>query len=145
MASDYESFWNFERYAVVGHTAKRPFPRLTYGALKKNKKTVYAVDPSTNTIDQDPAYIDFVAMPGPVEAAVLELPKDETATWVEKAANAGIKNIWLHMNTDTSEALAIAKERGIQVRKGTCAVMYLKKGFTYHAIHAGIMKLMKKY
>jgi uncharacterized protein len=145
MASDYESFWKFERYAVVGHSAKRPFPRLTYGGLKKNHKTVYAVDPSTNHIEQDPAYIDLTALPGPVDAVVLELPKEETATWVEKVANSGCKEVWLHMHTESPEALAIAADRGLHVRKGTCAVMYLEHGFSPHLIHGWIMKLLKKY
>ncbi len=145
MASNYETFWQFERYAVVGHSAKRPFPRLTYGALKKNHKTVYAVDPSTNTIENDPAYIDLSALPGPVDAVVLEVPKEETASWVEKVAKAGCKDVWLHMRTDSPEALSIAADRGLNVRKGTCAVMYLEHGFSPHSIHGFIMKLLKKF
>ena len=145
MPSDYETFWQFERYAVIGHSAKRPFPRLTYRALKKNEKTVYAVDPSTSTIENDPAYTDLSALPGPVDAIIVEVPKEETQGWVQKAADAGVKNVWLHMKTDTPEALATANRAGIQLRKGTCAVMYLTQGFSPHAVHGFIMKLMKKY
>ena len=145
MPSDYETFWQFERYAVVGHSAKRAFPRLTYGALKKNKKTVYAVDPSASTIENDPAFADLGALPGPVDAVVIEVPKDETQGWVQKAAEAGVHDVWLHMNTDTPEALATAEERGIHLRKGTCAVMYVNRGFSAHAVHGFIMKLLKKY
>ena len=145
MPSDYETFWQFDRYAVVGHSAKRPFPRLTSGALKKNKKTVYAVDPSASTIENDPSYADLSALPGPVDAVVVEVPKEETQAWVQKAAAAGVKNVWLHMKTDTPEALEAAASAGIQVRKGTCAVMYLTQGFSPHAVHGFFMKLMKKY
>ncbi len=145
MPSEYETFWQFERYAVVGHSAKRPFPRLTYGGLKKNKKTVYAVDPSVSSIDNDPTFADLSALPGPIDAVVIEVPKAETHSWVEKASDAGIENVWLHMNTDTPEALATAQERGLHLRKGTCAVMYLNRGFSPHAIHGFIMKLMKRY
>ena len=145
MPSDYETFWQFESYAVVGHSAKRPFPRLTYGGLKRNKKKVYAIDPSASTVENDPTFASFDALPGPVDAVVLEVPREETRDWVQKAADAGIKNVWLHMNTDTPEALATANEKGIHLRKGTCAVMYLNRGFSPHAVHGFIMKLLKKY
>ncbi len=145
MPSDYETFWQFERYAVVGHSTKRPFPRLTYGALKNNQKTVYPVDPSASTVEKDATFADLSALPGPVDAVVIEVPKEESQSWVQKAADAGIKNVWLHMKTDTPEALATAKANGIHLRRGTCAVMYLTHGFSPHAVHGFIMKLMKKY
>jgi predicted CoA-binding protein len=145
MTSEHERFWQFERYAVVGHSAKRPFPRLTYGALKKNGKTVYAVDPSATQVDADPAYPDFTALPGPVDGIVFELPRVETAAWLEKAAEFGVKDVWLHMNTDSPEALAVATARQLRVRKGTCAVMYLEHGFSPHKVHGWVMKLLKRY
>ncbi len=145
MTSDYETFWRFERYAVVGNSAKRPFPRLTYAGLKKNGKTTYAVDPSASQVEQDPTFADFASIPGGVEAVVLELPKDETPAWLEKAADAGVKDVWLHTNTDSPEALDVASRRGLRLRKGTCAVMYLEHGFSPHKVHGWIMKLLKKY
>ena len=61
------------------------------------------------------------------------------------AADAGIRDVWIHMRMDTPEALALAREKGINVRSGTCAVMYLMPGFTYHSIHRWIMKIAGKY
>jgi len=145
MPSEYESFWQFERYAVVGCAAKRAFPRLTYGGLKKNGKVVYAVDSSASHVEQDPTYPDFASLPGSVDAVVLELPKEDTPAWIEKAADFGVKDIWLHMNTDSPAALAVAARRGLRIRKGTCAVMYLEHGFSQHKVHGWIMKLLKKY
>ena len=49
-------------------------------------------------------------MPAPVESAILEVPKEETAGWVAKAADAGVKQIWIHQMTDTPEALAEAEK-----------------------------------
>jgi len=56
MASDYENFWQHGAYAVVGHSKKRAFPRLTYRGLKKLGKRVFPVDPSADEIDGDRAY-----------------------------------------------------------------------------------------
>ena len=70
---------------------------------------------------------------------------EQTRFWVEQAAAAGVKDLWLHMFTETPEAVALARERGMRLRTGTCAVMYLKKGLTYHSIHRYINKLLGKY
>jgi hypothetical protein len=146
MPSDCEHFWDAGSYAIVGHQAsKKPFPKITYGALKERGATVYPMDPDGGTVEGDTAYADFGALPTPVEAAILELPKEETAAWVAKAADAGIETIWIHQMTDTPEALAEAEQRGLKVITGHCAVMYNKPGMSMHAPHRWIWKLLGKY
>ena len=142
---DYESFWENRSYAVVGHAARKNFPRLTYRGLKKLGKVVYPVDPSSAEIEGDRAYGNLESLPQKVDAVVLEVPKEETRDWVEKAAQAGITEAWIHMNRETPEALELAKQKGMHVRSGTCAVMYLKPGPTYHSIHKWINKVAGKY
>jgi len=143
MPSNYETFWSHQRYAVVGHSVRKPFAKLTYGALKKRGKTVYAIDTSAEQVDGDPAYQDLSSLPGPVDAVVLEVPKEETADWMQRAAAAGIKDVWIHMQRDTPQALGLARDKGINVRHGTCAVMYLEGG--YHKLHKWINKLRGAY
>jgi predicted CoA-binding protein len=145
MRSEYENFWTHGSFAVVGHTAKRGFPRLTYGALREQGRKVFAVDPSLAEIEGERAYPDLQSLPEKVEAVVLEVPKEETADWVRKAADAGIRHVWIHMTRDTPEALAVAKERGLDVVSGTCAVMYVKPGFTYHTLHKWVNQVAGKY
>lgn len=144
MASTFERFWEHQRFAVVGHSAKRDFPKLTYGALKKRGSTVYAVDPSTNIVEGDPAFGDFESLPAPVEAVVLEVPKEETADWIDRVAAAGVKDVWIHMKTDTPEALRRARSHGMEVRTGTCAVQYLDRGFP-HNVHKLLRKLVQRW
>ena len=143
--SDYETFWENDSFAVVGHEARKNFPRLTYRGLKRLGKVVFPVDPSADEIEGDEVYVDLEHLPEKVDAVVLEVPKGETRDWVEKAAQAGIEEIWIHMQRETPEALELARERGLNVRSGTCAVMYLTRGPTYHAIHKWINKLTGKY
>ena len=145
MTSNYESFFENDRFAVVGDKAHQNFPVLTYRGLKKLGKTVFPVDPSTDHIDGDATYMTLEGLPSTVDAAVLEVPKTETKDWVEKAADAGIKDVWIHMGRETPEAVAMARERGINVRTGSCAVMYVKPRPSYHSIHKWIMKLAGKY
>ncbi len=143
--SSYETFWEHNSFAVVGHEAKKNFPHLTYRGLKRLGKVVFPVDPSADAIDGEKAYADLEDLPQHVDAVVLEVPKEETRDWVEKAADAGIKDVWIHMQRETPEALALAQQRGLNARSGACAVMYLTPGFTYHSIHKWIMKLAGKY
>jgi len=146
MPSECERFWERNTYAVVGRQgSKKAFPKITYGALKARGKTVYAIDPGAGEIEGDKAYPDFTYLPTRPQAAVLELPKEETGAWVAKAADAGITEIWIHQMTDTPEALAEAERRGLKVITGHCAVMYTKPGFSMHAPHRWIWKLVGKY
>jgi predicted CoA-binding protein len=144
MPSFHQSFFENTSFAVIGHSAKKPFPVLTYGGLKKHGKTVFAIDPSVDTIEGDPAYPGFEELPESVEAVVIEVPRQETREWVSKAAAAGITELWLHMSADTPEALALARDKGLNLRHGTCAVQYLDRRFP-HSIHALIRKLLGRY
>ena len=106
MPTEHEEFWTNSSFALVGHSAKTPFPVLSYEELKKQGKKVFPVDPSVDEIAGDKTYPDLASLPEKVDAAVLELPKQETEEWVGKAADAGIHNVWIHMNRETPEALA---------------------------------------
>lgn len=145
MASERETFWERSSFAFVGDSAAKGFPALSYREARKLGKKVFAIDPSADRIEGDPAYADFASLPEPVEGAVLEVPKETTASWLGKAADAGISEVWIHMNRDTPEALALARERGVVVHTGTCAVMYLTGGFSAHGAHKLVMKLLGKY
>ena len=145
MSSAHEQFWTNSSFAFVGHSEKQRFPELSYAKSKKLGKKVFAVDPSADRIKGDRAYHAFDELPEKVDAAVLEVPRAETAEWVEKAADAGIEKLWIHMLRDTPEALAVAKERGLDVLTGSCAVMYLDRGPSYHSVHKLIAKLTRRY
>ncbi len=145
MTSNYESFFTGNSFAVIGHTQKKAFPKLTYRGLKNLGKKVLPIDPSVSDIDGDKTYPDLNSLPEEIDRVVIELPKEDTRDWVEKAAEKGVKDIWIHMACDTPEALQLAAEKNINVRTGTCAVMYVTPGFTYHSIHKWIMKLVGKY
>ena len=145
MTSNYETFWQNDCFAVVGDKAKQNFPLLTYQGLKKLGKSVFPVDPSVEEIEGDKTYATLDGLPEKVDAVVLEVPKEDTGDWVAKVADAGIKDVWIHMGRETPEALAVARDKGMNARTGTCAVMYVKPAPSYHSIHRWIMKLIGKY
>jgi predicted CoA-binding protein len=128
MASNHETFWENDCFAVVGDKAKQNFPVLTYRGLKKLGKAVFPVDPSLEEVEGDHAYATLEGLPSKVDAVVLEVP-----------------DVWIHMGRETPEALALARDKGMNARTGTCAVMYVKPEASYHSIHKWIMKLVGKY
>ncbi len=141
MSSQHEEFWLNTKFAVIGHSAIKPFPSMTYNALKGTAgKTVYAVDPSREEIEGDHAFDGLESLPEPVEAAVLEVPRKETADWIAAIAAAEIPNVWIHMGRETPQALSLAKEKGLNVCTGTCAVQYVRDGFP-HNIHRFLRRL----
>lgn len=145
MRSERERFWDNDSFAFVGHSTEKPFPKLSFGALNEQGRHVFAVDPSITEVEGSRAYDDLASLPEKVSAVVLEVPRAETQGWVERAADAGIKNVWIHMGRDTPEALATARARGLNVQSGSCAVMYVKQGPSYHAIHRGLAKVLGRY
>jgi predicted CoA-binding protein len=145
MASNYESFFTLGRFGVVGHTTAKLFPILSFRRLKAMGKTVYPIDPGTMLVDGDPAYPTLACSPQSVEGLVIELPKAESAGWLAAAADAGIGHVWIHMAQETPEAVALAAQKGINLRTGSCAVMDLNPGMSYHGIHKLVMKLTGKY
>lgn len=145
MPSEYQTFWTMNRYAVVGHNEKRQFPKLTFGGLKRNSKTVYPIDESVDSIEGERTYKSLRELPEPVDAVVIEVPKEESLKWCQQAVERGIKDIWLHMHTESPETLAFAKENGVRLRTGTCAVMYLSRGLSPHTIHGFFRRLQGKF
>lgn len=145
MTSRHEEFWTNASFAFVGHSRAKGFPTLSYQELRNQGKKVFAVDPSVSEVAGDKTYPDLAALPEPVDAVVLEVPKHETRDWVARAAEAGVRSVWIHMNRETPEALALAQERGLEVHTGSCAVMYVKPGFSYHTLHKWIDQLRGRY
>jgi len=145
MSVAHQAFWRHESFAFVGHSAKSAFPKISFGELRKQGKTVFAVDPSVEQIDGTRTYPDLASLPEKVDAVVIEVPKDETIEVLRAAAELGIKNAWIHMQRDTPEALELARQKGLNLLTGTCAVMYVKQGFSYHSIHKWVNKLLRIY
>ena len=76
---------------------------------------------------------------------MVEVPKEKTMEVVKEVVKLGVKDLWLHMHTDTPEVLELCEAEGIRVRHGTCGVMYTQQGASFHSIHKWIMKVLKKY
>jgi uncharacterized protein len=145
VASAQEQFWVQSTFAFVGHSAKMRFPRISYGEVKKRAKRVFAVDSSIDQIDGDRTFADLGSLPEKVDGLVIEVPPEETLSWIQRAVAAGVRNVWIHAGCETPEALALARQEGLNVLTGHCAVMYLAQGFSPHAVHRWFTNLAGRY
>jgi predicted CoA-binding protein len=73
------------------------------------------------------------------------VPAKDCEEWVRRSADAGVRHLWIHMGRDTPQALELARQRGLEVLTGTCAVMYVKQGFTYHSLHKWVNQSLHKW
>lgn len=145
MKSNNEEFFTGTSFAVVGNSTSRNFPKLTYNGLKSMNKQVVPIDPSLSLVDGDRAYDSFSELPIQVDRVIIEVQRDETMHWLIAAVDAGVKDNWIHQGCETEEVVEFAEKMDINLRRGNCAVMYVKPEFTYHSIHRWIIKLLGKY
>jgi hypothetical protein len=135
-------FFTDDRFILVGDTAGRKFPVFTKRFLEERGKTVYAVDLAGS--EGYLASLDEV--PADAQAVIVEVSKERTEQVVSAALAKGIKKVWIHQMTDTPEALAACTAAGATVETGGCSVMYnAPPGFSGHALHRGIWKLIGRY
>jgi len=146
MASDKETFFALQSFAVVGHTDRRPFPKLTYNNLRKLGKNVFPVDiGGSRYVEGDEAFPSVTEVPEAVEGVIVEIPRDQVLEVARQVAEIGIRDLWLHQGCDSPEVVQFCQEQGIHLRRGSCAVMYTQQGLSYHSIHRALAKLFRRY
>ncbi len=146
MPSNNERFFQLKSFAVISNSELKPFPKLTFNNLRKLGKQVFPVDMGgARSVDGVPAYAALVDLPEQVEGVILELPRGKVLEVVKQVDERQIKHLWLHQGSDSPEVVQFCRDNSINLRRGTCAVMYTQQGLSYHSIHKGIMKLLKKY
>lgn len=145
MSSNYESFFEGNSFAVVGNSSRKNFPELTFNGLISIGKKAFPIDFENGNMNGHKVFTSIKNLPEKVDSLIMEVPGEESEKWVDEAIDAGVRNVWIHQGCDSPEAAAKAKEAGINLRRGTCAVMYLTQGFSIHGFHRGIMKILGKF
>ena len=135
-------FFQQQRFALVGDSRTKKYPKFTMKYLQEKGKTVYPVDLAGG----QPGFLDSLAdVPADAEAVIIEVAKEDTKDVVASALDKGLERIWIHQMTETPEAVELATSRGASVHTGNCAVMYLAPTASPHALHRGIWKLIGRF
>ncbi len=142
MGQEERNFFDFRSFLVMGNTRRM---RDAFRGLKQMGKTVYFFD---ENFDNNPAEGKFSSMsdlPGPVDAAICDGAKGKVKTFVNKAADAGIENLWLNFQSNYPEAVELAQRKNLNLLHGQCAVVWLPTRGPHHSVHRALWKLLGKY
>lgn len=96
-------------FAIVGATdTPGKYGGKIYRDLKRKGYPVFAVNPSVDTVDGDPAYPRLTDIPETPTMAVMVVPALVGMKVIDDAAEAGVKNIWVQpgaLSTELGEKL----------------------------------------
>ncbi len=81
-------------------------------------RPVYPVNPSAGEIEGLKAYPDLAALPAPAHGVSVVTPPAVAVSVVEQAAAAGVKHIWFQPGAESEQAVARARELGMNVISG---------------------------
>jgi predicted CoA-binding protein len=132
------------KVALVGVGRKEGnWGRALMDELGKVGVDVFPVNPNTDEIAGRACARSISALPGEVKAAIISTKSDQAEQIAAECAEAGIERIWFQKGmgkgSGTKEAIALAREKGLDVVYGVCPMMFFgEPGF--HGFHFKMRK-----
>ncbi len=136
-----QDFFKKDSFAVMGNTRRM---RDAVNGLKEMGKTVYFVDAGFSKDESAGKFPSLADIPGPVDAAICD-GRFKVKSYVGAVADAGIKSIWFNFLSNPRDAVALAREKDLDVWQGECAVVWLPTRGPHHSMHRLLWKLLGKY
>ena len=129
LPSSVAEFMDHRVIAVVGVARDGRSPaNAILRKLRKEGRTVYAVNPNAREIAGEPCWPDVGSLPEPAGAAVIVTRAELAAGVVRQCAAAGVRNVWLHRSfgagSVSAEAVSEARRLGIRCIAAGCPMMY---------------------
>ena len=141
-----DSFLSCRRLAVVGVSRDpKDFSRAVFRAFVERGYDAVPVNPAGGEAEGRPSVARVGDVQPPPEAALLLTPKAATAQVVRECAEAGVRRVWMHrgggQGAVSEEALALCRERGLDVVDGECPFMFLPDAGFVHGVHRFFRRL----
>ena len=141
-----DSFLSCRRIAVVGVSRDpKDFSRSVFRAFVARGYDSVPVNPNGGEAEGRPFSRGLADVAPPVEGALLLTPPSATARAVRDCAEAGVRRVWLHrgggVGAVSPEAVALCRERGIEVVDGECPFMFLPDPGFVHGVHRFFRRL----
>jgi len=141
-----DSFLSCRRIAVVGVSRDpKDFSRQVFRAFVERGYDVVPVNTAGGEMEGRPAARGVGDVQPPPEAALLMTPPDATDQVVRECVDAGVKRVWMHRGGGTGavspSAVAVCRERGIEVVDGECPFMFLPGSGWFHGVHRFFKRL----
>lgn len=111
-------------WAIVGASNDRSkFGNKIYRNLREAGYRVFAVHPSEDTVEGDPAYASILDLPEPVAVVDVVVPSWVGQQIAKDAAAANIPYFWLQPGAESQELIENAKALGLNVIHHACAMV----------------------
>ena len=140
------SFLSCRRLAVVGVSRDpKDFSRAVFRAFVERGYDAVPVNPAGGEAEGRRSVARVGDVQPPPEAALLLTPPAATAQVVRECADAGVRRVWMHrgggQGAVSPEAVAVCRERGIDVVDGECPFMFLSHAGWAHSLHGFFRRL----
>ncbi len=122
-----EKFLASPAFGVVGASTNRhKYGNKILRCYQQHGKTVVPVNPSETEIEGVACAAKIGDLPAEVESISMITPPAVTAQLVPLAIEKGIKNIWMQPGAEHPDAVALCRQRGINViADGSCLLVVL--------------------
>src|SRR5438477_3975300 len=93
-----DEFLANRRIAVTGVSRhpKSHGSNVVYQRLRDRGYDVFAVNPNTDTVENDRCYHDLTSIPDGVDAVVIATRPEIADATMRECAELGIKHVWMH-------------------------------------------------
>ncbi|MGC4119124.1 MAG: CoA-binding protein [Myxococcales bacterium] len=144
MQPEKQAFVEQKRIAVVGVSKSgKGFGSYALKALRKRGYEVYPVNIDADEIEGEKCYRRLDDIPQKPDAVVTVVPPERTADVVADCARVGIGKVWMQQGSESEQAIALCKEKGISEVHGACILMHARpEGM--HKFHGWIWNLLGK-
>ena len=140
-----DDFVSQRKLALVGASSKKgKFGNFALKDLRAKGYKIFPVHPQARTIEGEPCYPSFAALPEPVDGVLVVVPPAQTEKVVRDAAAAGIKRVWMQQGAESPAAIKFCEENGIRAVDGECILMFTEPAAWFHRAHRWIWKLLGK-
>lgn len=146
-----EKFLAQKRFALAGisRDSGSDSARLFEELLKRGYDIV-PVNPNAVQMQGRRCFSRVQDIQPPVQGVLVMTTAQVAETIVNDCAEAGVRRIWLYQGAAgtgsvSERALAVCKERGIEVVAGQCPFMFLPGSAAIHRFHGFVRKIIGRY
>ena len=127
MQEQIDKFLTSSSFGVVGASANRhKYGNKVLRCYQQNGRSVVPVNPNEPEIEGVPCVAVIGDLPAEVKSISMITPPSVTAQLVPLAIEKGVENIWMQPGAEHPDAVALCRERGINViADGSCLLVVL--------------------
>jgi predicted CoA-binding protein len=133
------------RIAVVGASrGGRKFGNAACAELVARGYQVVLVHPEAKEIAGAPCRQSLAAARNEVDGVLVTVRPRQAPAVLREAAAAGLRNVWLQQGAESPEALALARELGLNLVAKRCVLMYAPPVKGLHGFHRALAGFLGK-